>query len=54
VTNTKNEKTAIEKKGREKKKRGKKEVHTNRRAKERLFQHPVTRRLAAGEGSDGD
>jgi hypothetical protein len=54
VTNTKKEKTAIEKKEEKKRKEEKKEVHTNRRAKERLFQHPVTRRLAACEGSDGD
>jgi hypothetical protein len=42
----KKEKTAIEKKGREKK-----EVHNNRRAQERLFQHAVMRRLAAGAES---
>jgi hypothetical protein len=40
------EKTAIEKKTEREKKR--KKVHNNGRVQERLFQHPVTRRLAAG------
>jgi hypothetical protein len=42
VTNTKNKKIAIEKRKR------KKEVYNNQCAQERLFQHPITRRLAAG------
>jgi hypothetical protein len=45
-------KTVIEKKNRKRKKREKK-VHNNGRVHERLFQHPVTRRLAArGEPLD--